>query len=436
MKAVRRFAKQVLKRLPDEGSLIKSMIRSLMRRKEIVLGDLARRMGPHMPNPYERYWLNPARIDMHTNRRTISSNWEEWVFDQRKRISLVQDGDWDQPSHKVEEMRAFRAIADRIHRGVSWHVTDYYKSAVSKIEKGRELWGCHDRSGFDEHCSKIDRLIDSISSSGYHENNANFGYSEVLINISRHGDCLFQDGRHRLAIVRALGIKRIPVQIYVRHAKWQSFREFMHRMARGDGGASKAGVLYQSPIHFDLGDISHEHACDDRWDAVKENLPTGTGRALDIGCNLGFFCHRLEDEGYSCVGVEYLPDIAHAAQMIARAENRRLKIVTGDILDPEILKEVGGNGFEVVIALNIFHHFIKTHEGFDKLQQLLGRLRAKTMFFESHLPDEQQMVGAFTNPGPMEFVELIKQWGGFDEAKAIYTASDGRTVFCLSRGSV
>ena len=444
MKTVKRVARQILKKLPDEGRLVKSTLRSLKLKKDIALGELVRRVGgATLPEQYRVFWIDPARIRSHTNMRNPSADWEDWIFNQKQSLAPVQDGDWDQAARSVEEMRVFRAIADRIHGNEPWQSTDYYQYAIAQIAAGRNLWGCSDQASFDRHCSNVDALIESISKHGYlpsqdvppcsSTDSGLGGFQEVLINIGRHGDSLFQDGRHRLAIARALGVSKIPVQVLVRHAKWQSFRELMHRMARGEGGASKSGVLYQAPIHFDLGDIPYEHACDDRWLALKANLVGNHGRALDIGCNLGFFCHQLEDEGYSCVGVEYLPDIAHAAQVIARAENRSTKIVTGDVLAPETLAQAGGSEFDLVIALNIFHHFIKTPDGYEKLRAFLGRLKAKSMFFEPHLPSEPQMVGVYANPQPAEFVELVRTWGGFSNAKAIYSADDGRTVYLLAR---
>ena len=246
--------------------------------------------------------------------------------------------------------------------------------------------------------------------------------------------CLFQDGRHRLAIAQALNIDAVPIQVLVRHSEWQSFRELMWRMALSSGGASKKGSLYQSPMHFDLEDIPSEHGCQDRWEAIKRNLPEGNGsNALDIGCNLGFFCHRLETHGYSCVGVEYLPEIAFAAQKIALAEGKRSMFIAGDILAPETLSNVGRTSFSLVIALNIFHHFIKSEERFNRLREFLRRIRANTMIFEPHLQNESQMEGVFYNPSPTEFVKLISEWGHFRTAVPIFTAGDGRTVFKLTR---
>lgn len=441
MLKIKELVKGTLRQLPNEGRVIKEVVRKMQMKKEIAIANFSGRLGGKiLPNPHTVYWIDPERIEFHSNYKVDSSDWEDWVFDQRKYVAQVQNGDWDIPAHRVEDMRVCRAIDDRIHHGVAWQDTEYYQYAISQIGNGRELWGCSDRTSFDKHCDEVDRLVESISNQGYRARSVDqselkrAGDREILVNISRNGFCLFQDGRHRLAIARALRVKQIPVQILVRHSDWQSFRELMHNMARGEGGASKCGVLYQAPMHFDLADIPYEHACADRWEAIKSNLDHVTRvRALDIGCNLGFFSHQLEECGYSCIGVEYEPTIALAARKIVCAENRKLTIVTGDILSIETQKKIAPLDFSVVIALNIFHHFIKTKDGYERLRQFMNHIRIGTMFFESHHESDPQMQGVFSNPTQNEFVKLIKDWGGFERVEPIYVAADGRTVFKLDQ---
>lgn len=442
MFSARKTVKALLSALPDNGMTIKRAARSILVEKELLVVKASRYLSSMtLPDPQTIYWIDPSRIQYHTQLETKSDDWEDWVFPQHKKVNLVQDGNWDEPAYRVSDMRICRAVQDRTN-GVSWPTTDYYKTAVKQIAAGRPLWGCANRSDFDMKCEAIDKLIDSISANGYIPASANpsganvdspFGHGEILVNIGRNGAPLFQDGRHRLAVARAMGLNKVPVQIYVRHTGWQEFREFMHRMARSSGGASKKGCLYQNPVHFDLSDIPFEHPCEDRWNAISMHLLGGGGRALDIGCNLGFFGHRLEELGYDCVGVEYLEDVAHAARKIATAEGRRFSLVLGDVLDEEIQNELMNSPFDVVLAVNIFHHFVKTECGYNRLRRLMKRLRPRVMFFEPHDPDDPQMRNVFANPSPQEFAELMCSWGGFQKATEIYRASDRRLLFKLER---
>ncbi|MCU0919744.1 MAG: methyltransferase [Burkholderiaceae bacterium] len=440
---MRKLVKTVLRTLPDEGQWIKTSVRKIVLQKDLAAGRLAQHLkGATLPDPRTVYWIDPLRIEYATCLTNASSDWEDWVLPQKGQIDRVRAGDWDTLSRRFAEMRIACAIEDRIRAGTPWANTEYYKVAVSQIEGGRALWGCTSRADFDRHCERVDGLIDSISRAGYRDSQSigqgrptdtSLGQSEVLVNVSRDGLPLFQDGRHRLAIARSLGIGRIPVQVLVRHSDWQSLRELLHGLARSEGGASGAGFLYQKPAHFDLSDIPAAHACEDRWEAIAPLLLRGTGRALDIGCNLGFVCHRLEEAGYQAVGVEYLPDVAYAARRIAKAEGRRFTVINGDVLAESTRREIGSSDFAVVVALNIFHHFIKTEAGYERLRVFLGQLNIGRMFFEAHHPDDPQMQGVFANPSPTEFAQLIAKWSRLESVQPIHTAADGRTVFSLTR---
>jgi hypothetical protein len=442
-KKSKQLAKEVLQIFPNEGRLIKASLRKLRVQKELAVSNVMHYVrGTTLPDPRTVYWIDPKKIEYHTVLESNSQDWEDWVFPLNRNVKAVQGGEWDALRYRVADMRIVHAIDERIWRGGGWQSSEYYQVAVRQIENGRNLWGCVNRADFDKHCTKIDQLIESITRDGYLERAAldnssvidtPLGQNEILVNVSRDGFALFQDGRHRLAIALALGIKKVPVQVFMRHSEWQVFREFMHRIATSSGGASKKGFLYQSPINFDLTDVPAEHSCEDRWDAIKKHAPSAPGVALDIGCNLGYFCHKLEDLGYSCIGIEYLPEMTYAAQKIARAEKKNFKIVIGDALAEETLSEIGTSEFDVVIALNIFHHFIKTESGYFRLREFMKRIQINVMFFEPHCQSELQMQGGFSNPSPVEFVSIIKDWGNFQSAAPIYLAGDGRTVYKLSR---
>lgn len=444
MHSMRQVAKSLLRPLPGEGKTIKAGVRRALVQKELLVAKARQRLaGVTLPDPRTIYHIDPRRIEFATCLDNGSSDWEDWVLPQKGSVKRIQGGDWDLLQHRVADMRITRAVRERIHDGSPWNATDYYRTAVQQIQRGRQLWSCTSAADFDKHCEQVDRLIDSISTTGYQPCSANgtpvssdtaTGQGEILVNLSRDGLPLFQDGRHRLAIALALGLQSIPIQVHVRHTEWQVFREYLLQMARSaDRGASAAGSLYQPAVHFDLSEIPFGKSSQERWNAIAAQLPSaGTGYALDIGCNLGFMCHGLEQRGYTVTGVEYMPEIALAARRIAVSEGRKFQIITGDILDEQTLQPAGSN-FDVVIALSIFHHFIKTEAGFNKLRNLLGRLQIGTLYFEPHEPTDPQMQGQYANPAPEEFVQLVAGWAGLTKYEPLYTGSDGRTVFALQR---
>jgi hypothetical protein len=353
----------------------------------------------------------------------------------------VEAGDWDLGGLEFEEFEAYKAIRARILAGTPWSATGYWRESLQYIADGKPLWGCRDAGELARRFEYVDSLIGSIRRHGMvphaqlgpaHDPTGRFT-DDIEVNIGRNGEFLFQDGRHRLAIAKVLGLREIPVKVKVRHQQWQEFREYMFTMVSGGGGASRDGVLYQSPLHPDLREIPAQHSCEDRLRILHPHLRATSGRLLDIGCNLGFFCNAFEQAGLECIGIEYETDIAYAASRIALAEGRRYQVINGNVLDARIHDRILQRPVDVVLALNIFHHFMKTKADHDRLIVLLRKLQPRQLFFEPHRPDEVPMQDAYANPDPEEFVAFVQRHAGLTHAEHIGMAPDGRKIFSLYR---
>ena len=85
---------------------------------------------------------------------------------------------------------------------------------------------------------------------------------------------------------------------------------------------------------------------------------------------------------------------------------------------------------DVVLALNILHHFCKTEALHEKLIGLLKRIDADIMFFQAHrYHPPGQMANAFRNYTEEEFVSFILEHTVFDNSRKLGIASDGRPLF-------
>jgi hypothetical protein len=89
--------------------------------------------------------------------------------------------------------------------------------------------------------------------------------------------------------------------------------------------------------------------------------------------------------------------------------------------------------FNIVLALNIFHHFLKTKESYEKFLCLLGHLQTDVLFFEPHLPDELGMQEGYRNYSPSDFVDFLLSNTTLTKAAIIGTAEDGRSLYRLER---
>ena len=441
--SLKQFANSLLRVLPDDGRSLRRIYRRVVdagRHREVRRRQEAGIW--RLPAPDALLRVRPDRIRLLTNYqaggppappvdRPFPIDWHEPVV----------AGDWDVGGLPFEETEACRAVRARMRHGTSWQDTGYWRESLQYIAGGRVLWGCRNAEDLARRFAYVDQLIASIRQHGFlpqaevgaAQDPAGRFTSDVEVNIGRDGQFLFQDGRHRLAIALELGLAEVPVRVRVRHEEWQKFREYLFGMVAGGGGAAKDGVLYQSPLHPDLKEIPAEHSCDDRLAVLLPHLQVRSGRLLDIGCNLGFFCNGFERAGLDCTGVEYGPDIAYAANRIACAEGSRYRAVNGDVLDPRVHDPLLAQPFDVVLALNIFHHFMKTRADHDRLIVLLGKLRPRQIFFEPHRKDEVPMQGAYANLDPEEFAGFVKTHAGLSRVDYIHTAPDGRKIFSITR---
>jgi hypothetical protein len=369
------------------------------------------------------------------------------VFDMQRDRGKVHGGSWDVPAIAFADLDVVRALRQRIEEQREWPDTEFYARLCNEVRVEKSSgWNIRSRADVDARCQFLDHLIESVRRDGYlrshavaldGEDNGLQGHpvygEEVSVNIGRDGQYLFQDGRHRLAIAQVLGIPKIPVKVLVRHRQWVEFRNFLAGLAGEAAAVSGRRTLYQNPIHPDLQDLPFEHACEDRFEALRKHAGTGGGAVLDIGANLGYFCHGFEALGYSCYALEHLAQLALAADRIRIAEGRKFTVVAEDLFVAAQREPLLGRPFAIVLALNIFHHFLKQRELFEKFTVWLSGLQVGTMFFEPHCAREPQMTGAHVNLDEREFVAFVLANSMLNHAELVHRCHDGRPIYRLWR---
>jgi len=249
--------------------------------------------------------------------------------------------------------------------------------------------------------------------------------SGFAVAVSRDGDLLLADDLHAFLAARRSS-QQIPVDIIARHSKWQELRKELYTRALEKH-------LYQPPTHPDCDLPSEDYRrakdyCGQRFDMIADNLSARKGRLLDIGAAYGYFCHRFEEMGFDCYAVESDPTRLYYLKKLRKAENNEFKVLAQDILG---WKGVGDLKFDVVLALNIFHHFLKRKKTYELLVKLLNKLQMKEMFFEPAISTEPQMKNSYKNFTEEQFVEFILKNSTLKSAKLIGTASDGRKIYKL-----
>jgi len=178
-------------------------------------------------SPEEIVWLTNYHLKPNEEARNRN-------FPMESCRGTIKAGNWDTFSYRFDTLTIYQAIVDRINKNTPWRQSEFFDECMRDIKNGRVLWGCHNDIQLDGRLNFVDKIIENMTENGYCSGadvclpgedgtvlakHPEFS-DEVTINIGRSGDFFFQDGRHRLAIAKALKIEKISVKILVRHTLW------------------------------------------------------------------------------------------------------------------------------------------------------------------------------------------------------------------------
>jgi hypothetical protein len=141
------------------------------------------------------------------------------AFDKFRRTGAVEGGEWDRLTIEFSQLPVYRGLDERINEGRPWEETTYFDIYTDRIERGDEPWGCTSEADLRSKCEYIESLWRRIEREGYRsqQNLGKYPVDEINVNVGRDGDLLFNDGRHRLAAAKLLGVDEVPVRLLVVH---------------------------------------------------------------------------------------------------------------------------------------------------------------------------------------------------------------------------
>jgi 2-polyprenyl-3-methyl-5-hydroxy-6-metoxy-1,4-benzoquinol methylase len=186
------------------------------------------------------------------------------------------------------------------------------------------------------------------------------------------------------------------------------------------------GRLYAQIPHPDFEEWPSSHKPALRQDIMEPHLDYRGGTALEIGAYLASFSHWLESLGYEVTAVERNAKYAAIAREVRDLWGRKFEVYRG------LFSDLPNRKYDVVLALNIFHHSLKKQNTFELLDAFLGTLDCKLMFFEPHNPAEGQMANAYRKFSPEEFAQFIATKTGLTQIEQIGTERV-RKIFKLKR---
>lgn len=363
------------------------------------------------------YWVNPKKIKYSFMQG--SSCFSLYPIYTGK--LFIKDWDLNQNLIKFEEGNFYKAYYQHFIEGKEWKETEFYQAVLNKMENGMFKWGCSSEEEFMKRCKELNKLYEDIKKNGL-KTQKMLGKGgilkhkgireledEILVAINRNGDLIFYDGHNRLAISKILNLDKIPFKIIHRHEKWMEFRKKLFHYVKKEMN----GRVLEPLLHPDFGDIPSVW-CNKRFEIIKRNLTIKEGCLLDIGAHWGYFCHKFEEIGFNCTAIEDSPKNFYFLRKLKRAGNASFKIINKSMFDYEDVLS-----FDVVLALNIFHYFLKEKESYYKLRKLLRRLTAKEMYFQTDEPEEIKRRGGYKNCSPEEFVDFVVKNSNLTKADCI-----------------
>jgi hypothetical protein len=190
--------------------------------------------------------------------------------------------------------------------------------------------------------------------------------------------------------------------------------------------AKHGGQLYQPIPHPEFSHLPAAHG-PERFDIIRPHLGFPGGTAIDLGTHWGYFAMWLEDLGYKVTAVEHSPKFAAICKEVRELCGKRFELLEMSVFD------IPQRHYNIVLALNLFHHFLKKREHYERLIAFLRRLDCDQMFFQPHIVTETQMEGAYRNLDQDHFVEFVGRVGGFRNIEEIGVSKD-RKLYKLTRG--
>lgn len=368
---------------------------------------------------------------------SISPNDIRWAltsaFEVRTDWNKVFDGDWD-TKLPIEEDFVQSSIKSMIIEGILFEQTPLCQYSIKEIKKGHNRWGCTTEEQFVKRGEHIITLYNKIKQEGYKsqeellkEGNYALDINGQLVDepgacIDRNGQYLYHNGNHRLAIFRLLNIPEIKMRVNVRHKEWVEFLLFVKKVSEPIWGKNK---IYQPVEHVDFRDYTCEWT-NYRINRIAEFINKDSKTLLDIGALWGDFSTFFSKNGINCTAVEMNKDFSYIMNKLRIMQNTDYKIITDNVFNLKTFD------YDIVLALNIFHHFLKREETYYQLINLLQNLKMKEMYFQPHQPSEGQMIGAYKNYEPHQFIDFLMKHTGINNAMPI-GEENGRKLYRLWR---
>ena len=194
-----------------------------------------------IPNKVTIIYINPK--DIVYEKDLIENNWRlllkfiKPLLNPRLNDNIqIISGDWDLKENLkfFEKDIKYLSYYQHFVQGIKWQETPYYKREKERYLNGLVRKEYKSVADLNLKFKYHNNLYEKIKQGGFktqreiiQSNGTVINYGrrkiirkpddEITVGISRNGDIIFFDGRHRLNIAKILNLKKIPVRILVIH---------------------------------------------------------------------------------------------------------------------------------------------------------------------------------------------------------------------------
>lgn len=409
--------RQILRRYPKLRGPLRKAFRSWQY-------NSARLLGKMRQDKLDLIEVDPKRI-----KQTVNHSDPSLTGNGVWHLGTVQAGDWDLDGVPVKEYdQVYQILAAHLQQRKPFAEIPEFQEKCAAIEQGQLVDSSTTPAEYLARWQNITALYEDIKKNGYKtqvELASDNPLDEIRVQIGRHGEILFEEGLHRLAIALNLGLPAVPVLITRRHSDWAALRTAVMKIV------IQRGFIHQPFDHPDLDSLPLIYGNDlaeqawyghDRWQLISDSLPVTNGTVLDIGAYFGYFDHRLEGLGFDCIAVEPDPENLDVLNLYRTMNERKFTVWATSIF------EIKRFEFDIVLALNIFHHLVRTKRDYTCLVDFLHHLRCRALYFE---PDNNAGVKAYRQFNDNEFVEFVQEHTGLTESHFLGQTKEGRPLYLL-----
>ncbi len=131
----------------------------------------------------------------------------------------IIDGEWDQSVTPIEDAPLYEGLRERFVDGKAWKETilhpDRYEVSHPNLS---ERYSRYSVAEFRDRCAYLERLYDSLKTTGYTDPGNRSVLDELAVNIGSDGQLIRNsEGIHRLILAKLLDLDRVLGRVHVVH---------------------------------------------------------------------------------------------------------------------------------------------------------------------------------------------------------------------------